>query len=79
MTDIIIDGETYDGDSLSDSAKKHVQRIKFTDNEISRAKAQISVFETARLAYVLALKEQVKKSSSPHQEEDKYPDNLSFE
>ena len=49
------------------------------DAEILRTKAQLSVFETARMAYVLGLKEEVKRESSSNSTEDNYPDTISFE
>ena len=79
MVDIKINGDTYDEAALSEKAKKYVQRIKFVDAEILRTKAQLSVFETARMAYVLGLKEQVKRESSSNSTEDNYPDTISFE
>ena len=56
MPIIKIDNHEYDLDTLSDEAKKNLQSLQFVDNELQRLQAQASVLQTARIAYVNALK-----------------------
>lgn len=56
MTTIKIDNIDYDLDSLSDDAKAQLQSIQFVDQELARLQAQVAAMQTARNAYVTALK-----------------------
>jgi len=55
MTNITIDNQTYDLDTLSDEAKAQLQSMQFVDTELKRLQAQIAVLRTARMAYANAL------------------------
>lgn len=54
---IQIDGQNYALDKLSDEAKNQLASIQFVDAELQRLNAQAAVLQTARMAYVNALKE----------------------
>ncbi|NYT50011.1 hypothetical protein H0A72_11890 [Parapusillimonas granuli] len=56
MPTIKIDNIDYDLDSLSDDAKAQLQSIQFVDQELARLQAQVAAMQTARNAYVSALK-----------------------
>ncbi|HQS20111.1 MULTISPECIES: DUF6447 family protein [unclassified Acidovorax] len=56
MPQITIDNLTYDLDTLSTEAKAQLQSLKFVDSELARLQAQAAVLQTARAAYVKALK-----------------------
>ena len=56
MPTIKIDNIDYDLDSLSDEAKAQLQSIQFVDQELARLQAQVAAMQTARNAYVTALK-----------------------
>lgn len=56
MTQIKIDNQAYDLDTLSDEAKKQLQSLQFCDAELVRLRAQTAVLQTARMAYSNALK-----------------------
>ena len=56
MPTIKIDNQDYDLDSLSDNAKAQLQSLQFVDAELQRLSAQAAVLQTARIAYVNALK-----------------------
>lgn len=56
MPTIQIDNIAYDLDSLSDDAKAQLQSIQFVDQELARLQAQMAAMQTARNAYVNALK-----------------------
>ena len=56
MTNLVVNGKSYDLDKLSDEAKAQVASLQFVDAELVRLNAQIAVYQTARNAYVSALK-----------------------
>jgi hypothetical protein len=57
MTTITIDNQNYELETLSDEAKNQLASIQFVDVELQRLNAQSSVLQTARIAYVNALKQ----------------------
>lgn len=59
MPIIKIDNKDYEFDNLSAEAKSQVQTIQFVDGEINRFKAQMAVFQTARMAYIKALQAEI--------------------
>lgn len=64
MAELTIDGESYEIDDLSDEAKAQLVSYRFAEQELSRLDAQVAVFQTAKNAYGLALKEILKPSTS---------------
>lgn len=68
MPTIQIDNIAYDLDSLSDDAKAQLQSIQFVDQELARLQAQMAAMQTARNAYVNALKLALSlgNASEPH-------------
>jgi Family of unknown function (DUF6447) len=56
MPTITIDGIEYELDALSNEAKTQIAGIQFVDSEISRLTASLDALQTARIAYVTALK-----------------------
>jgi hypothetical protein len=59
MPTIKIDDTSYDLDSLNDQAKQSLQMLKVVDVEIQRLQAQMAIAQTARAAYMNALKGQL--------------------
>jgi hypothetical protein len=57
MTDITIDNQTYDFESLSEDAKAQIASIQFVDAELQRLQAKAAALQTARAAYAKALSE----------------------
>ncbi len=57
MTDITIDNQTYDFDTLSEDAKAQIASIQFVDAELQRLQAKAAALQTARSAYARALSE----------------------
>lgn len=53
---VTIDGKSYPIDSLSEAARQQLQNIQMADNEIKHLKARLSLAQTARSAYLEALK-----------------------
>lgn len=56
---VTVDGKEYDADSLSDTAKNVIANIQFTDQELNRVRMQNNALQTARQAYVTALKKEL--------------------
>lgn len=53
---ITIDGLEYPLSTLSDAAKTQLQMLQITEQEIQRLQLQLAIAQTARNAYVQALK-----------------------
>ena len=64
MPTIKIDEKEYEMDSLSNQAKEQLASVQFVDAELQRIQAQTAVLQTARAAYVSALKEALPLSVS---------------
>ena len=58
---ITIDDKVHQLSDLSENARMQIGNIQATDTEISRAKAKLAIFQTARNAYVKALKDELEK------------------
>jgi len=56
MANITVDGKDYDLDLLSDEVKAQVASLQYVDAELGRLNATIAVFQTAKIAYLNALK-----------------------
>ena len=61
MSDITIDGRTYDLESLTAEAKGQVGSLQFVDAEIARTQALLAALQTARNAYANALNAELAK------------------
>ena len=57
MPSIKIDDKEYDLDTLPEAAKQQLLSLQFVDGELQRLGAQTAVLQTARVAYVNALKQ----------------------
>jgi hypothetical protein len=56
MTTVNIDNKEYNFDSLSDDCKAQLLSIQFVDQELARLQAQTAALQTAKNAYLQALK-----------------------
>jgi Family of unknown function (DUF6447) len=56
MPPLNIDGHEYSFDSLSDEAKAQLVSLQFVDQELIRLQGQVAALQTARNAYLAALK-----------------------
>lgn len=56
MPTLKIDNVEYDLDSLSDDARAQLQSVQFVDQELARLQMQMAAMQTARNAYLSALK-----------------------
>lgn len=53
---LTVDGKDYDPETISDNAKTIIRNIQFVDQELNRNQMQRTAIQTARQAYVQALK-----------------------
>ena len=56
---VTVDGKEYDAESLSDNAKNIIANVQFADQELNRVRMQSNALQTARQAYVTALKKEL--------------------
>ncbi len=56
MSKINVDGKEYDTEFMSDEAKSQLASVQFVDAELQRLNSCIAIMQTARVAYVRALK-----------------------
>ncbi len=57
MTIIKIDDKEYDSDLISKEAKDQLDSLRFVEAELQRHQAHMAVLQTARSAYLNALKQ----------------------
>ena len=56
MPKITVDGIEYNTEDLSDNGKAQLASLQFLEVQMKKLKAEIAVYQTARSAYVNALK-----------------------
>ena len=56
MATINIDNKEYDLDTLSDECKAQLASIQFVEQELARLQAKAAALQTAKAAYLQALK-----------------------
>ena len=57
-----IDGVDYPVDRLSETAQAQLRSLQFTEAQLQKLRNEVAVFETARAAYVAALKAEVARA-----------------
>ena len=63
MPKITVDGIDYNTEDLSDNGKAQLASLQFLEVQITKIKNEIAVYQTAKNAYVSALKAELEKSS----------------
>ncbi|WPZ31651.1 DUF6447 family protein (plasmid) [Sulfitobacter sp. OXR-159] len=61
---ITIDGVAHELSNLSENARAQVTNLRVTDAEIERIKAQMAIYQTARMTYAKALKNELGKAEA---------------
>lgn len=56
---LTVDGKEYDPATISDNAKNIIANVQFADQELARLRMQNAAIQTARQAYVTALKKEL--------------------
>ena len=61
MPKITIDDVEYNTEDLSDNGKAQLASLQFLEAQMRKLNSEIVVYQTARLAYVAALKAELEK------------------
>ena len=62
MAKIKIDDVEYDTDDMSDNAKAQVASLQFNEAHMNRLRNELAIADTAKIAYVNALKAELENS-----------------
>lgn len=63
MPKITVDGIEYNTEDLSDNGKAQLASLQFLEVQMQKLKNEIAVFQTAKAAYLAALKNELEKSN----------------
>lgn len=63
MPKITVDGIDYNTEDLSDNGKAQLASLQFLELQMAKLQNEIAVFQTAKAAYVAALKAELEKTS----------------
>ncbi len=63
MVKIKIDDVEYETDDMSDNAKAQVASLQFNEAHMNRLRNELAIADTAKIAYVNALKAELEKNS----------------
>ena len=63
MAKIKIDDVEYDTDDMSDNAKAQVASLQFNEAHMNRLRNELAIADTAKIAYVNALKAELENSN----------------
>lgn len=61
MVKITIDDVEYDTENMSDNAKAQVASLQFNEAHMNRLRNELAIADTAKIAYVNALKVELEK------------------
>lgn len=61
MPKITVEGIDYNTEDLSENGKSQLASLQFLEVQMNRLKSEIAVYQTARNAYVVALKAELEK------------------
>ena len=64
MPKITVDNVEYNTEDLTDNGKSQVASLQFVDAQIKKLKAELAVYQTAKVAYTNALKAELDKLST---------------
>lgn len=63
MPKITVDGIEYNTEDLSDNGKAQLASLQFLEVQMNKLQNEIAVFQTAKAAYVAALKAELEKAA----------------
>tara|TARA_B100001173_G_C15612983_1_gene389671 strand:- start:229 stop:423 length:195 start_codon:yes stop_codon:yes gene_type:complete len=64
MPKIKVDDVEYNTEDMSENAKAQLASLQFLDIQMGKIKSEIAVYETAKMAYIKALKEELAKAET---------------
>jgi len=59
MPKLNIDGVEYNSEDLTDNGKAQFASLQFLEAQMQKLRSEIAVFETAKIAYTKALKDEL--------------------
>lgn len=62
MPKIKLDDIEYNTEDMTESAKAQLVSLQFTDGQIRKLKQELAISETARQAYIAAVKREIEQS-----------------
>ena len=62
MPKVTIDGIEYNSEDLSDNGKAQLASLQFLEVQMSKIRSEIAVYQTARNAYIAALKPELEQN-----------------
>ena len=71
MAKIKIDDVEYDTDDMNDNAKAQVASLQFNEAHMNRLRNELAIADTAKIAYVNALKRELESSATEKKTESK--------
>ena len=63
MPKITVDGIEYNTEDLSDNGKAQLASLQFLEVQMNKLQNEIAVFQTAKAAYLAALKAELEKTA----------------
>jgi hypothetical protein len=63
MPKITVDGIDYNTEDLTDNGKAQLASLQFLEVQMKKLQSEIAVFQTAKAAYIAALKAELEKSA----------------
>ena len=63
MPKITVDGIEYNTEDLSDNGKAQLASLQFLEVQMSKLRNEIAAFQTAKNAYIIALKAELEKEA----------------
>lgn len=63
MPKITVDGIEYNTEDLTDNGKAQLASLQFLEVQMNKLKNEIAVFQTAKQAYINALKAELEKDA----------------
>ena len=64
MPKITVDGIDYNTEDLTDNGKAQLASLQFLEVQMNKLQNEIAVFQTAKQAYIVALKAELEKDAS---------------
>ena len=64
MPKITVDGIEYNSEDLTDNGKAQLASLQFLEVQVNKLKNEIAVYQTAKNAYVTALKAELEKTNT---------------
>lgn len=68
MPQITVDGIEYNTEDLSDNGKAQLASLQFLEAQMNKLQGEIAVYQTAKSAYINALKAELEKEDAERED-----------